>query len=216
MAKLESRMMPGGQVAVMPGYLTKVTPDVDDVRALKQVGQAGGGHTLAHISRNVLGASRVSATVTDTISGSPVAGDTASLTVGVRGGVTVTTTVVGTMTTAQVAAALAAAVNADSSLQGIVSAVSAGSVVTLIHSGGEGGNYVTVEDASTGGLSQSLSGGSFAGGSGPIKAVENFAFPLRSTPGAAVTEVRTFEQGHVYNVDASVARQLVEGGAPVA
>lgn len=202
--------------AVMANYPPTMIFDVDEPSVEMQTGLPGGGGVLALKDGADIGASRVSATATNTLTGTPVEADV--LTFVINGVSIVYTAPAGPPSLTQVAAAIVLLINANADLYNIVHATSAVGVITLTHMGGLAGNYVplVVSEVVGNDLDQTLSGSTMSGGTGAIVALRNFTFNYRPFGTQGQTFVRHFLEGHEYTLGAAWARSLVRAGAPVA
>jgi hypothetical protein len=180
-----------------------INPNVDESRSVLQGGPQGVG-LLPGYDNDALGVPTVM-TLTDTISGVPVVGDTISLTLGGKY-ITSVTVPTGGATVNAVAAQLAAAFNAGS-VADIARAVAASAIVTISLSGGLSAVGTDLTKVDGGGVVQTLSAAAFTGGTGPF--IPRRTFTITTLTGPAKTPFTfTFREGKAYNLSPAVARAI--------
>jgi hypothetical protein len=219
MAKNTIGLQSGTRGAVMKSYFPSIIPTPDEPRVLGNSATAGQGVGIVALQdAGVEQGNRTSATGVNTLSGAPAVGDTVSMTIQ---GVTVSVVVgAGPPPLATIATNLAAAINNNPDLYGLVRASANGAVITLTHNGGAAGKFVpvTVNTTTTGSLVQTLSGltgGKLTGGTGPVKALRNFAWTVQ-LPTVGFPHTHYFTENHYYLLSDFVVQQLVTGKQPIA
>jgi len=195
----------GGAGSVMRSSFPAINPNVDNSRSVRQAGPQGVITVPGYDNDSLTTLPANEMTLTDTIGGSPVAGDHISITIGGKYTIPIIVVAGATSTTA-VAAQLAAAINASSAAI-FARATSAAAVVTIAITGGLVAVGTDLTKVDFGGMTQTLSGVAFASGVGPF--IPRQTFVLTTVSGPAKTPFTfTFREGKAYDLSAPLARMI--------